>query len=468
MKHSLRFKFIIGYFLIFSTVVLLVSHYGRHVLLDKLIADEQDNLYDAAEQIASIYQSNSYLLQNSPEGLRQRFISVELITGVRTWVVNSDGIIVVDSDTKNNKEKVNLSNISPEFLSHQSISEASIPNVLDSPHICVIYPVTSTTRTSAYIVLLSSREQLSRQTKTYSDIFTALLTVPVILGMLVFAYLYYQSVSPMKKMTAAAKEYTNGHFDYPIYKTYEKNQTELASSIRLLAHKMKSMNDYQKKFIANVSHDFRSPLTSIHGYTEALRDGTIPPEMSGKYLDIILFETKRLRKLTENLLTLSQLENDKATLNISAFELNSELRRCLATFEPQCMEKHISLEFTYDTKEFMVKADLEKIERVIQNLTDNAIKFSPADSTVEIRTTSRQNIVFVSIKDHGIGIPKENIDKIWDRFYKTDASRGKDKKGTGLGLSITKEIIEAHGEHINVISTEDVGTEFIFTLPLEK
>lgn len=467
MKHSLRFKFIIGYFLIFATMLLLVDNYGRQALLDKLIDEEKNKLYDAAEQVVSVYQSNTYLLQNSPGGLRQRFVSVELLTGIRTWIVNTDGIILVDSSIKNNQEKVNLSNISPDFLSHQSIDDATIPNVINNPHLCVIYPVASKTQTSSYIVLLSSNKHLKQQADTYSDIFTSCLSIPIILGILIFAYLYFQSTLPLKKMSTAAKEYTNGHFDYPIYKTYDHTQTELASSIRNLSDKMKSMNDYQKKFIANVSHDFRSPLTSIHGYTEALRDGTIPQEMSGKYLDIILFETKRLKKLTENLLTLSQIENDKTLLNISSFELNSELRNCLATFEPQCMQKNISLEFTYDTKEFIVNADVEKIERVIQNLTDNAIKFSAPDSTVEIHTTSRHGIVFVSIKDHGIGIPKENIDKIWDRFYKTDLSRGKDKTGTGLGLSITKEIIEAHGEHINVISTEGVGTEFIFTLPLD-
>ena len=113
----------------------------------------------------------------------------------------------------------------------------------------------------------------------------------------------------------------------------------------------------------------------------------------------------------------------------------------------------------------MVKADISKIEQVIQNLLDNAVKFSHNNSVIEIHTARRNTKAFISVKDHGIGIPKDNINKVWDRFYKTDLSRGKDKKGTGLGLSITKEIIEAHGENINVISTEGVGTEFIFSLP---
>ena len=116
----------------------------------------------------------------------------------------------------------------------------------------------------------------------------------------------------------------------------------------------------------------------------------------------------------------------------------------------------------------MAYGDTGKIQQVIQNLLDNAIKFSPQDSVIKIHRLQKNHKIFVSIKDYGIGIPKESQKKIWNRFYKTDVSRGKDKTGTGLGLSITKEIIDAHGENINVISTEGVGTEFIFTLPSAK
>lgn len=224
------------------------------------------------------------------------------------------------------------------------------------------------------------------------------------------------------------------------------------------------MNDYQKKFIANVSHDFRSPLTSIRGYTEAILDGTIPPEMQEKYLNIILFETERLTKLTGNLLELNQFESNGIILDPSTFDINQAIKMTTAAFEQRCKEKHISIELIFSKKSILVDADINKIEQVIQNLVDNAIKFSHHDSTIEIYTVERSGKVFVSVKDHGIGIPKENISKVWNRFYKSDLSRGKDQTGTGLGLSITREILKAHGENINVISTEGVGTEFIFTL----
>ena len=136
------------------------------------------------------------------------------------------------------------------------------------------------------------------------------------------------------------------------------------------------------------------------------------------------------------------------------------------SFEGTLFKKKISVDLVLTGERLSVEADMSKIQQVLYNLMDNAIKFSHDDSTIKIETTQKHNKVFVSVKDSGIGIPKESLKLIWDRFYKTDLSRGKDKKGTGLGLAITKEIIKAHKENINVISTEGVGTEFIFSLPV--
>ena len=148
------------------------------------------------------------------------------------------------------------------------------------------------------------------------------------------------------------------------------------------------------------------------------------------------------------------------------FDLNTVIRDTAATFEGTCQQKRIAIELVLTGDELYVNADMGKIQQVLYNLLDNAIKFSHNDSVIKIETTEKNTKVFVSVKDSGIGIPKDSLKLIWDRFYKTDLSRGKDKKGTGLGLSITKEIIQAHNENINVISTEGEGTEFIFSLPL--
>jgi signal transduction histidine kinase len=240
----------------------------------------------------------------------------------------------------------------------------------------------------------------------------------------------------------------------------------LAGTLNYMASEIARSEDQQKKFVANVSHDFRSPLTSIRGYLEAMLDGTIPAEMHEKYLKIVLNETDRLTKLTNSLLTLNNLNTRGMLLDLTDFDINKVLRDTAATFEGTCRQKNIAIEMVLTDNIMHVNADISKIQQVLYNLIDNAIKFSNRDSVIRIETSMRKNKLFVSVKDTGIGIPKEDLKLIWDRFYKSDASRGKDKKGTGLGLSIVKEIINAHGEMIDVISTQGAGTEFTFRLPL--
>lgn len=195
---------------------------------------------------------------------------------------------------------------------------------------------------------------------------------------------------------------------------------------------------------------------------------SIPPELQDKYLNIISHEADRLEKLTRSLLVLNDLDERKRMMNIRKFDINDVIKNTANTFEVICSKKNIDLELLLSGRELFVEADMEQIQQVLYNLLDNAIKFSNDNSSINIETSVKNDKVFVSVKDHGVGIPKDSLSKVWDRFYKTDTSRGKDRKGTGLGLSIVKEIIKAHNQNINVISTEGVGTEFIFTLKKAK
>jgi signal transduction histidine kinase len=182
----------------------------------------------------------------------------------------------------------------------------------------------------------------------------------------------------------------------------------------------------------------------------------------------VLFETDRLTKLTSNILTLNEMDPKTVRLEISVFDINSIIRHIIETFEGACKKKKVQFQLTFSGGTQDVRADKSKIQQVIYNLLDNAIKFSPENSCIFITVREKGEKVYISVKDTGVGIAKESLDKIWDRFYKSDASRGRDKKGSGLGLSITKEIIQAHDEHIDVISTPGVGTEFTFTLPIVR
>jgi len=269
---------------------------------------------------------------------------------------------------------------------------------------------------------------------------------------------------PLRQLKKASAEYATGNFDYPIVTDRTDELGSLARTMNFMASSLKDSDEDQRKMISNISHDFRSPLTSIKGYIEAMLDGTIPPEMQEKYLNIVLRETERLTGLTSGLLTLNSMDGKQNRLTRSNFDINAVIKNTAASFEGTCTAKHITIDLLFSDWHSYVNADMGKIQQVLYNLIDNAIKFSHPDSKITIETTSKYEKVFVSVRDTGIGIPKDSLKKIWERFYKTDLSRGKDKKGTGLGLSIVKEIIQLHGENINVVSTEGVGTEFIFSL----
>lgn len=465
MKISLRKRFFFSYVFIVIAIFIILNTYGQSRIYKKLVTETEAALYNEAVVISRDYLASWKLSSASFPALRRHFLALHESTGIQILLVTLDSEIVVDSSTVSSFEGEFLNNYDQSFLLNRTVTETDINSLLPEKSIAVIYPVAISMETIAYVVLLKPLAPIKNTALQYLDSIMLCFIMLSVLLVFVIVYLYIQTAIPINVMTMAAKKYAAGQFDYPMAYFPGKDQSELAGAIRYMADKMSDMDNYQRKFIANVSHDFRSPLTSIKGYTEAMIDGTIPPQMQKKYLDIILFETERLTKLTTNLLTLNQFESGGTPMDMTVFDLNYEIKQCSAAFEQRCTEKQISLELIFDRKELMVWADTSKIELVIQNLLDNAVKFSHHNSIIEIHTTEKNRKIFVSVKDHGIGIPKDSINKVWDRFYKTDNSRGRDKKGTGLGLSITKEIIEAHGENINVISTEGAGTEFIFSLP---
>lgn len=468
MRTSIRINYTAAYLILMLSMFFIINKHGHSIMLDTLIQEKETDLYEEANLIAQEYVPNisslNSALKSSIPQLRKQLESLETLSSTRFWLIDNSGIILIDSSSTDNKEGSNVNYYDNTFLNNQTYTGNSLKKLLSFKMLSIIYPLTSNQKTNGYIVLLSSLDELEKKATHYIDNIIICFFLFFILLFLAFAYLDYQTRKPLNIMKKALKEYSDGHFDYKMDELSGREYKDLSAAIQYLATKAENMNDYQKKFVANVSHDFRSPLTSIRGYTEAILDGTIPPEMQEKYLNIILFETERLTKLTGNLLELNQFESNGIILDPSTFDINQAIKMTTAAFEQRCKEKHISIELIFSKKSILVDADINKIEQVIQNLVDNAIKFSHHDSTIEIYTVERSGKVFVSVKDHGIGIPKENISKVWNRFYKSDLSRGKDQTGTGLGLSITREILKAHGENINVISTEGVGTEFIFTL----
>ncbi|MBQ3514731.1 MAG: HAMP domain-containing histidine kinase [Lachnospiraceae bacterium] len=325
-------------------------------------------------------------------------------------------------------------------------------------------PIYDVDKQVGYIILRSDLSNTNSYRQVLFNNTYFFLFIIIIFAALVFSFVTRRIITPIKKLNTAAKEYAQGNFKYHCNVKSKDEIGELAETLEFMASELSKMDEYRRNFIANVSHDFRSPLTSIKGYIEAMLDGTIPPEKQEKYLNIVLHESKRLTKLTQSLLTLESFDHTGPDLHRSDFDLVETIQKVIETFEGTCEQKKIFIKKNYNIPCMMVNADKTRIQQVIYNLMDNAIKFSTENSSIDISLNEKNEKVFVSIKDHGAGIPADVQKKIWVRFFKSDTSRGKDKQGTGLGLAITKEVIDAHGEHIECISTEGVGSEFIFSL----
>lgn len=269
---------------------------------------------------------------------------------------------------------------------------------------------------------------------------------------------------PLKEMKNAAKVISGGEFRKRLNIKSKDEIGQLAQSFDQMAVALQKIEEMRRDFIANVSHELRTPMTSIRGFIEGILDGTIPPERQSYYLAIVRDETDRLNRLVNNLLDLARMEAGELELRPRVVNINEIIRVCIIKLENLITNKQIQVEANFDNENVFVSADPDAIERVIYNLIHNAIKFTPEGGNISISTVKKKDTVEISVKDTGIGIDPNDIDMIWDRFYKADKSRSKDKVGTGLGLAIVKNIINEHNQQIWVESEPGKGTKFTFTL----
>ncbi len=467
MRRTLYLKFILGYLIFGFFGFVIVATFVYNMTLDHVKKTKADDSYREAVLIADTYASDLYTNQTSLDTVKNQIDALALYQGSTIWIINPSGRLVLSSDAPIDVEnEVVIENFDSTITGGSYYTEGTFFNSFENPVLSVFAPISYNFKVQGYVVIHTSVESMIDEANNLLLISYTMLIILFVLSLIILIVFTEIVYIPLRKITEAAEQYAAGNMHYELSVESDDEMGYLAATLSYMANEIARSEDNQKKFVANVSHDFRSPLTSIHGYLQAMQDGTIPPELYPKYFGIVLAETERLTKLTNSLLTLNNLNTKGMILDRTTFDLNNVIRNSAASFEGTCKQKSIAIELVLTGAAMPVSGDMGKIQQVIYNLLDNAVKFSHHNSIIKIETTEKKNKVFVSVKDSGIGIPKDDLKLIWDRFYKSDLSRGKDKKGTGLGLSITKEIIHAHGEHINVISTEGVGTEFIFSLPI--
>lgn len=275
-------------------------------------------------------------------------------------------------------------------------------------------------------------------------------------------------IKPLKKMRIAAKKISAGDFNVRIPITSNDEVGELAQSFNSMTVSLSEVEEMRTSFLSDVSHELRTPMTVINGFVEGILDGTIPPQEHEKYLVIVNEESKRLSRLVKDLLETTRLEQDVKKLNMSNFDMNRLVTESVISYENQLTEKNIGLNLNLETKECFVYADKDAIKRVLLNLIDNAIKFTPENGNITLRTTLEGDKVRTSVENTGEGISEEELRHIWVKFYKSDKSRSIDKKGVGLGLHIVKTIITQHQGEVFAESEEGSYARFTFIISAGK
>ena len=275
----------------------------------------------------------------------------------------------------------------------------------------------------------------------------------------------FRMVQPLRKMAAAARSFGEGDFSVRVDESGQDEIGELAAAFNAMATSLADSECANRSFIANVSHELKTPMTTISGFIDGILDGTIPPDQEKKYLRIVSSETKRLSRLVRTMLDLSRIDNGELHLRMRRFDLTNTMLNALLSFEQRIEEKNLQILGLENAESLYVDGDPDMIHQVLYNLIENAVKFTPDDGYIALKMEKQPGKTYMAIRNSGPGIAPDEVEMVFDRFYKTDRSRNKDKTGMGLGLYIVRTIIRQHGGEITASSIPGDYTEFSFFLP---
>ena len=287
------------------------------------------------------------------------------------------------------------------------------------------------------------------------------------LGLVLTAYTAVRITRPLTELANAAKRLAQGDMSVKVRVYADDEIGEVSRAFNSMVDALQTMEEQRKGFVANVSHELRSPITSIAGYLQGMLDGTIPREEHQKYMQVVYDEKQRLTRLIRDLLDLSRIESGNVPMNPVDFNINELMRRVLIKYEGRLDEKNMEVESEFADEPCMVHADMDRIEQVVSNLVDNAIKFCGQYGKLTLETRWVGDLCTVTVADDGAGIDEKDLPHVFDRFYTVDKAHTAGK-GTGLGLSIVKQILLQHGHDITVESVKGEGTRFAFQLDRAK
>ena len=345
-----------------------------------------------------------------------------------------------------------------------------IKGLYDDPRYIYSVPIRSSSGMAVGIVIVSqSADSNDVLLGKLTNIYLFLSVLAVVISALFMGLYVKRQNAPLKEMSKTARDFGHGDLDarVEIRPNYSAEVEELALAFNNMASSLQKSEYQRQEFVANVSHELKTPMTTIGGYVDGILDGTIPEEKSHHYMQIVSAETKRLSRLIRSMLDISQLQREQGIPeeNKSRFDLEECAGQVLITFEQKINAKDLQVEVEMPDHPVYILANQDYITQVIYNLVDNAVKFCPIGGTLGLRIREGSDKAYISIYNDGQTIPPEELPLVFDRFHKIDKSRSQNRDGWGLGLYIVKTIVCSHGENISV-SSHDGRTEFTFTMPL--
>lgn len=442
---------------------------------NQYISEREEELYREAEEI------NSTIIDKYMDDDKRPVAKDELQTIARKYdaliqIQFTDSaygrVEIMDSASAekwSGTESVEISDIVETIIDQKpkpSISRRMYKDVLDIPIMSLSMAITDDAGNNIGALLLhidisTLNDSIKR---VYLDLLLMTL-IAVVMAFLAVCYFTIKLTKPIVEMNNAVKKFTKGDYDTRVRIRGSDEVGQLGKSFNDMADEINSLEQSRRTFVANVSHELRSPLTSMRGFLEAIEDGTIPPEEQPHYLHIVITENKRMSDMVNDLLDLARIESGQTVFKPERFDIHDLIVRTLITFEARITGKELDVSVDFPQDRLYVWADQNQIAQVIRNLVDNAIKFTPDRGKLLVSTSANRRIVAVRVQDSGQGIAPEDVPHVFDRFYKGEkAHTPTGVASTGLGLSIVQRIIEQHKQSIHVESRLGKGTAFIFTL----
>lgn len=466
MKNSIQKKLFITYGIAIIVGFAILALTLLKAFDQYFIENRKELLYEQGKKVAREAAEVLYLRNPNSRSLINDLQVLDKFLDAHIWVVNREGTVVAVSGA--NEERVLGKKLSEGRLNKlakgNSIEErGSFEGMLSEPSLTVGYPVFVNNSFSGGVLVHASLLEIQENFKEVYrlTLWAILISVAVAYGIL---YIQIRRISdPLKEISEAAKVIAGGEFQKRLDINTGDEIEELGRSFNNMAESLEKIEENRRNLVANISHDLRSPMTSIRGFIEGIIDGTIPEDKRNHYLNIVLDESKRLIKITNELLELGNMQQGSLEIRKEAFELNETIRRKIIAYEKGITEKKLNVTFNmYEEKSFAL-SDQGLIERILSNIIDNAVKFTPEKGNIEIRTSAKEGSIIVEVANTVESINPEELNRVWDRFHKGDASRGIYKGGYGLGLAIVKEIVSQLDERIWVSSDENL-VKFAFTI----